>query len=584
MSEVLPRVMNVLRTRKTKRVRTMTIEARSGTSTEGRVDVPRTMNCLEVWPRTGKAAFGMARRKIGQELRRKLPFMGTRVLGFIPPLVAWLFPLQGSLMAQSAQVPPTMGQVAELAPGYGAREAPQALTLSMREAVQTALRQSLDIQDAYLALEEAEERVSEAWSGVMPSIDLSGSYTRNIAPMVSFLPAEIFGGPPGEFIKVQFGADNAWSTALVLDQPLFDARAFIGVGAAARYKGLQEEVLRGRAQNLVTRVRLAYYGLLLAQEELRLITDSVDRVRRSLEETEAMNRAGIAADYDVLRLQVELANLVPNLQRAENAVAQGRRQLAIELNLEEMEELQVTGSLASMNLESLEGNNAANREILELGRLDLALTSGIDEVLNVAMAGRSDLRQLELTELLRTAELKAEQSEFFPKISLFGNYQINAQQNGSPNFFGDPDSRATSKWVGVSVSLPIFSGFSRNSRVDQKRALVNQARNQTSLARLQAEGQVKSVREQAEEALDRARGQQLAVEQARRGFEIASAQYREGLSSQLEQRDAEVALRQSEFNYARAVYDFLVFQAQLDEAVGEVPMVRELLSGRLAVQ
>ena len=105
-----------------------------------------------------------------------------------------------------------------------------------------------------------------------------------------------------EYVKVQFGADNAWATALVLDQPLFQAQAFIGVGAAARYKGLQEEVLRGRAQNLVTRVRLGYYGLLLAQENLRLISESVDRVRQSLEETQALNRAGIASDYDVLRL------------------------------------------------------------------------------------------------------------------------------------------------------------------------------------------------------------------------------------------------------------------------------------------
>ncbi len=140
-------------------------------------------------------------------------------------------------------------------------------------------RQSLDIQDAYLALEEADERVAEAWSSVMPKIDFSGSYTRNIAPMVSFLPAEFFGGEEGEYVKVQFGADNAWASTFVLDQPLFEAQAFIGVGAAARYKGLQEEVLRGRAQNLVTRVRLAYYGLLLAQEELRLITESVDRVQ-----------------------------------------------------------------------------------------------------------------------------------------------------------------------------------------------------------------------------------------------------------------------------------------------------------------
>ena len=451
------------------------------------------------------------------------------------------------------------------------------VTLSLREAVQTALSQSLDIQDAFLALEEANERVSEAWAGVMPTVDFTGSYTRNIAPMVSFLPAEIFGGEPGEFLKVQFGADNAWSSALVLDQPLFQGQVFIGVGAAARFRALQEEMLRGRAQNLVTRVRLSYYGLLLAQEDLRLITESVTRVRQSLEETEAMNRAGLASDYDVLRQQVELANLVPNLRRTDNAVTQARRQLAIELNMEELEELRVTGSLAAMQLDDLDENDEANLEILSLSRRDLDMSSQADEVLALAFEGRSDLRQLEITEKLRTAEMRAEQADFLPKISLFANWQINAQQNGSPNFFGDEMSRATSKWVGVSVSLPIFTGFRRDSRIDQKRAVLNQARSQSALARLQAESQVKSIREQADEALDRARGQQLAVEQARRGFEIANAQYREGLSSQLEQRDAEVALRQSEFNYAQAVYDFLVFQAQLDEAVGQVPMVNEVL-------
>jgi outer membrane protein TolC len=416
----------------------------------------------------------------------------------------------------------------------------------------------------------------------MPKLDLTGSYTRNIAPAVSWLPAQFFGGEEGEYVKVQFGQDNAWSAAFVLDQPLFQAQAFIGVGAAARFKGLQEEVLRGRAQNLVTRVRLGYYALLLAQENHRLISESVDRIRQSLEETQALNRAGIASDYDVLRLEVELANLEPNLRRAENGIVQARRQLAIELNIEAMEDLRVTGSLAAMDLEDLERNDDPNREILTMGRMDLALGASIDEVMGIALEGRSDLRQLEHTEKLRTAEMRAEQAEYFPKVSLFGNYSIDAQQNGSPNWFGDERSRATAKWVGVRVSLPIFTGLSRDARIDQKRAVLNQARNQSALARLQAEGQVKSVREQAEEALDRARGQHLAVEQARRGFEIASAQYREGLSSSLEQRDAEVALRQSEFNYAQAVYDFLVFQAQLDEAVGDVPMVDDLLNGRLA--
>ena len=47
----------------------------------------------------------------------------------------------------------------------------------------------------------------------------------------------------------------------------------------------------------------------------------------------------------------------------------------------------------------------------------------------------------------------------------------------------------------------------------------------------------------------------------------------EALDRRCSRPDAEVALRQSEFNYAQAVYDFLVARAQLDQATGRVPMV-----------
>jgi outer membrane protein TolC len=86
--------------------------------------------------------------------------------------------------------------------------------------------------------------------------------------------------------------------------------------------------------------------------------------------------------------------------------------------------------------------------------------------------------------------------------------------------------------------------------------------------------------EAVEEAYLRATGQGLAVQQAQRGFEIASAQYAEGLSSQLALTDAEGALRQSEFNYAQAVFDYLVSRAQFDEATGQVPLVDVRLNER----
>lgn len=448
--------------------------------------------------------------------------------------------------------------------------------LTLDGAVRLALSQNRDVKAARFALEEANERVSEAWSNVYPSLDFNGSYTRNVSPTVNFLPAAIFDptAGPDDYIGVQFGADNQWSTTVSLEQPLFSAAAFIGVGAAGRYKNLQQEMVRGLSQSVVTRVRSAYYQLLLQQEQHRLITKSVDRVRASLEETRSLNRAGLASDYEVLRLEVELANLEPNLRRAENAVRQAQRQLGLELGLPGGEVLAVRGSLATMDLNDLGANDEANREILAFsGYLGEGMAS-VDEAVAMAQELRSDLRQMVLTESLRKTEMRLEQVEYLPRVTLFGNYLISAQDNGSPSFFGRGDGqRAYGRNVGVRVSVPIFQGFRRDARIDQKRAALRQAETQTQLAEDQARIQVRNLVEQADEALLRARGQRLAVDQAQRGYEIASAQYREGLSSQLELTDAEVALRQSEFNYAQAVFDYLVARAQLDQATGSVPLV-----------
>jgi outer membrane protein TolC len=336
----------------------------------------------------------------------------------------------------------------------------------------------------------------------------------------------------------------------------------------------QNEVVRGQAQSVVTQVRATYYQLLLSQEQLRLTENSVERVRESLKETQALNAAGLTSDYDVLRLEVELANLEPNLRRARNAMLQARRQLAIQVNLEDQESLRVSGTLAEMDLENPGANSAANREILAFMGFRGDGLESVDEALAEAAMNRSDIRQFELNEDLRQAEMRVEQMTYLPEVTLFGNYIINAQNNGGPSFFASTTGqRAYSRIVGVSVSVPIFQGFRRAARIDQRRASLRQAQTQTRQGVDMAASQVRTLVEAADEALERARGQRLAVTQAGRGFEIASAQYREGLGSQLELTDAEVALRQSEFNYAQAVYDFLVARAQLDQATGRVPLV-----------
>jgi outer membrane protein len=451
------------------------------------------------------------------------------------------------------------------------------LHLSIDDALALALDRSRDLREARLVVEEADGRAAEAWGEVLPRVDLNASYTRNITPPASFMPARFFDpdAGPDELTRVSFGGQNVWGSTVSFEQPILEARALAAVGAARRYRALREETLRGRVLEVVTRVRLLYYELLLAQEQAHLIERSVHRVVESLDETRALHRAGVAADYDVLRLEVELANLQPQLRRVRNAARARERDMVTELDLDEGTRIQVAGDLAQIDLDGHDQNDAGNEALLDqMGvRLpDPGDEAGVDGLLQRAREGSSELAQLDLAEDLRSAELRVEQAEYLPRVSLFGSYQVQAQQDGRPDFFGQSGSRGYGRWVGVQVSVPLLTGMQRGARVDQKRAAIRQVQTQREVATDRIRDRVRTVLEEADDARHRVRGQRLAVAQARRGFEIASSQYREGLGSQLELTDAEVALRQSEFNYAEAVFDYLSSRARLDALVGQVPL------------
>jgi outer membrane protein TolC len=464
------------------------------------------------------------------------------------------------------------------------QEGPATIRMDIRAAVVRALEANRDVRDAELTLELAEEQVDEAWGSLFPTLDFNSAYTRNLDVPVSWLPGIIFDpeAPPDLLVPVRFGADNSWNTNFRLEQPIFEAGALIGVGTAGRFRAFQTEGLRGRSQGAVTQVRNAYYGLLLDVENQRLLQASVDRVSENLAETEALNRAGLSSDYDVLRLQVELTNLQANLERALNAVVASKRTLGVLLDMGDGENIEVVGTLAEMDLESLEANGLDNRQILAFTGYNSFETER-PETIDLSQEGRSDIRQGMLNEDLRRAELRLEQGEYLPKISAVGNYTWSAQYNGGFSFWWQEDQRASFSSIGFVVTLPVFTGTKRHNRIQQKQVALRQAQTQTELIRDQAEAEVRTLLDQVEEARRRALAQAAAVRQAQRGFDIASAQYREGLGSQLQITDSEEALRQSQFNYAQAVFDFLIARSNLDLAVGVVPGV-DLEPGDLAPQ
>lgn len=457
--------------------------------------------------------------------------------------------------------------------------AEEAHRIDLRQAIAIALQKSLVLKEANLDLEIARGQVREAWSNVLPNMSASATYSRSIIPLQLFLPAEFAGMGDNngvtsdEQILVQIGADNVYEAGLRINQPLFDIRAFIGVGASARFRDLQSEVLRGTTQLVITKVRQAYLNALLANEQVRLTDESLERVRQTLAEARALNRSGLTSDYDVLRLVVQESNLDAELHRARITEAAARRNLLVDLGMPPDQGIILEGNLSELDLHDLANNSTGNIILLEMVGFHSDATPRIEPVLRDALASRSDLRQNQLTTSLEQARLTAQWSEFFPTMSVFYNHSFSIQTMGEPDPWALGDAtQAELSLAGINLEIPLFSGFGKNARLQQRRAALRQSQVRHRRLELSATSQVHTLLSDLEDSRYRAESQLKALEQARRGYEIATAEYRSGLGSQLQITDAEVALRQSEFNYSSTVYEYLLVRTQLDVATGAVPI------------
>ena len=215
--------------------------------------------------------------------------------------------------------------------GFAALPAPaQALpgsgALPLRTAVEIALVNSAQLQGAGADVRISEQQIREAYSGVYPQISAEASYLRSLGARERVVNGE---EANPRWQDAAGTVDNSWSASLKLNQTVLDFRVFSGLEAARGLRGLRGEELRGAAQQVVARVRQRYFDALLTQEQERLTEQGVTRLQQTLSETRARHREGFASDDELLRLEVQLANLESNLLRARNQVAAAKGALLV---------------------------------------------------------------------------------------------------------------------------------------------------------------------------------------------------------------------------------------------------------------
>ncbi len=453
---------------------------------------------------------------------------------------------------------------------------PDATTLgvkvNLQTAIETALANSTDMKRALLSVRDADQLENLAWAEVMPTISTDMTYTRNMEIPVNFVPGEFFGGEPGSLVPIAFGTDNSWDGGLNVQQTLFRGQAFIGISSSSVFRLAQLENYRAASQFVVTQTRQAYHAVLIAKEQLRLQESTIARLRENLADNRSRAGAGIIDEYEVLRIEVQLRNEEPRIQQSLNAVNAAYRNLKVVMGMPVDLAFDIEGDLSTFDILSSDASPTNASISLVSNQTPYQPVAQVGDIPSLGQL-RGDLRVLDYQIQLKKKEISSEKSMYYPNITATYNLRWSAAQPGSPNFFGDSDSRARFQTLGIKASLPIFDGMRRNTNV--QRAIISRKdlEEQLSLAERKARNEVITASEEIIQVITVLPSVKEGIELARTGYDRALARFNNGLGTQLDVTEAELQLRQAQLNYAQLVFDYLNSKAKYDQAIGRVPFV-----------
>jgi TolC family type I secretion outer membrane protein len=403
----------------------------------------------------------------------------------------------------------------------------QGKPLTLEQCTAMALKYHPSLRANQATIEASKARVEQALAAYYPQVDLSGNYTNGTS----------------NYSGITRSGSNNWtfynfySVGPSLTQNIYDfGRRANNVTINRENVKASEENLTTAKQLVVLNVKQAYFGVLQTLRLIQVAEDLVKQDKQRLEQAQGFYQAGTRPKIDVTKAEVDLANAELNLIRAKN-----NYQLA-----------RVTLNNAMGLRESL---SFAIEDSMDIKPVQVTL----DEILNLSYAQRPELLQLKARQRSLEATVKLAQSSYYPTLS--GNASYLYRGNQVENLYWD-------LFVGATLNIPLFSGFSSPNQVAEARANLRNLQAQEENLKLNIRLEAEQAFLGLKEADERIRVTEKAVGHAQENFELANGRYQVGVGFPLEVTDAEVGLANARANYIQALYDYKVSEARIEKAMG----------------
>jgi outer membrane protein len=417
-------------------------------------------------------------------------------------------------------------------------------TFTLNQAISYAQKHQSSILNAQIDEQIAKNTVKQTIGIGLPQLSGNASFQDFIKIPTSLLPGEVFGAP-GTQIPVQFGVKYNSSFGLELNQLVFDGTYLVGLKATQTYKELSiKNTKRSRIETAVA-VTKAYYSVLVSNEQLSLLDANLDRLKKSLKDTEQLFKNGFVEKIDVDRLTVLNNNLVTERENVIRLLALNKDLLKFQMGMTIGSELNLTDQISNVSV------------------YDNAVL--IND--STAYRKRVEFSLLETQKVLNDFDVKRYKSAFLPSLSAFGSTSNNFQSNS----FGDLyDKRFPTTVVGLRLAVPIISGGQKKYQLANAKLAVLKTENDLYNLQNTINLDIKQAQTTYKNGQQSLENQRRNMDLAKEVLRVTKIKYEQGVGSSLEVTTAETSLKEAQNNYISALYDMLINKVNLDKALGNI--------------
>jgi len=409
--------------------------------------------------------------------------------------------------------------------------------LSLQEAIQLGIENSKNLRLSQNKIEQAMQQLEVVKDNALPTANISAIYNHAEIPTNQL-------NIGGEQINLPKRADAYLGTASVQE--------LLYGGGKLKYAKestkLLAEVARLDADQNKEEVTYAvintYFSLYKVGQSKKVIAQNLASIASQLKQSQRFFEQGIVTKNDVLRFQLQQANITLTDLEAEGNRKVVNYNMDILLGLPEDTEIEIADPTLN------------------------AMTVGpLSSYLDQGLSTRQELRALDLRNKVADVDIKTVKANTLPTVALGANaYYINP----SGNFIPSNHQYIIPMTVGATISWNIGSLWTNKNKVTDARIQQKGIVIQKDIESDHVKTEINRNFQNYQVAINKIRILETSIEQASENDRLLESKYKNNVASAIDRIDAETLLYQSKINLEIAKADAGVAYYTLLKSTGKI--------------